>query len=691
MEKFIDYLHKDKNNYFPVFLMSIACIALNLILSFLVGLINVPIWMDTVGTVLAAVIGGYLPGIFVGFFTNLCRGITDFSSIYYGVLNVLIAVAATFMFEKGWLKKVYTTVLFIIVLTLIGGGLGGILPWLLSGFPTSGYFTDLAFDCLDKTITVLLVLLIIKFLPESLKSRLYFYGWRQTPLSDEDIQKVKKIKCRSIFLRSRIILILSVALVILAAAATTISFVLYRNSIIDEYAKNALSVANLAKEYIDPEKIDEYIKLGDFADGYKETEERLEMIRESSREIEYLYVYRIEPIGCRVVFDLDTPELEGANPGALIVFDDSFKKYLPKLFAGEEIDPIVTNDTYGWLLTAYTPLKNAEGECVAYVGTDIAMSILAESQLSFFTQMVFLFLGFVILIVAVVVWFVDYCIVYPIDSITLRTAAFLYNTDEDLSDNVEKIRKLAINTGDEVENLYYAFLKMTEDTMEHVEELDKKTRTISEMQNALIMVLADMVENRDKNTGQHIKKTAAYVEIILKKMREMGLHEDLLSDRYIENVVKSAPLHDIGKIRVSDNILCKPGKLTDEEYEKMKQHTTAGYEVISRVIEQVPDSGYLNEAKELAHYHHEKWNGKGYPDGISGEKIPLSARVMAVADVFDALVSKRVYKDAFPFEKAVDMIRQDAGTAFDPAVVEAFESALDEVRAVASDANDKRD
>jgi HD-GYP domain-containing protein (c-di-GMP phosphodiesterase class II) len=169
------------------------------------------------------------------------------------------------------------------------------------------------------------------------------------------------------------------------------------------------------------------------------------------------------------------------------------------------------------------------------------------------------------------------------------------------------------------------------------------------------------------------------------QMRKDGAYTDQLTDEFCEDVVNSAPLHDIGKIQVPDAILNKPGKLTDEEFDIMKTHAAAGGEIIDQAIAAVSeeDSGYLKEARNLAAYHHEKWNGKGYPDGLSGEEIPLSARIMAVADVFDALVSKRSYKDGFPFEKAVGIIEEGSGSHFDPKIVDSFLKAQDEIRAVA--------
>ena len=195
---------------------------------------------------------------------------------------------------------------------------------------------------------------------------------------------------------------------------------------------------------------------------------------------------------------------------------------------------------------------------------------------------------------------------------------------------------------------------------------------VSNMQSGMISFMAEVVENRDDNTGGHIRRTAEYVEDIAKQLKISGGYNEILTDRYMEDMVVAAPLHDIGKIHIPDAILNKPGRLTEEEFEIMKTHTTAGEELLAHAKEELGESDYLNMAVEMAAYHHEWWNGKGYPYGISGEEIPLCARIMAVADVFDALTSKRCYKSAMPIEKAYAIIREESGTHFDPAVVEAF-------------------
>lgn len=195
---------------------------------------------------------------------------------------------------------------------------------------------------------------------------------------------------------------------------------------------------------------------------------------------------------------------------------------------------------------------------------------------------------------------------------------------------------------------------------------------VSGMQSGMITLMAEIVENRDDNTGGHIKRTAKYVEMIAEKLKERGAYPAVLTDTYVKEMIVAAPLHDIGKIHIPDSILNKPGRLTEEEFAIMKTHTTAGRDLLVQAKAELGEFSYLHMAIEMAESHHEWWNGKGYPAGISGEEIPLCARIMAVADVFDALTSKRCYKDEMPLEKAYAIIREESGTHFDPVVAEAF-------------------
>lgn len=202
---------------------------------------------------------------------------------------------------------------------------------------------------------------------------------------------------------------------------------------------------------------------------------------------------------------------------------------------------------------------------------------------------------------------------------------------------------------------------------------------VTKLKDEMLDGFATMVESRDNNTGGHIKRTKAYVQLILNRMRHDKYYENIITKDYQESVINAAPLHDIGKISTPDSILQKPGKLTDEEYKIMKEHATAGADIILQTFKDLDDEEFKQIAYEVARHHHEKYNGKGYPDGLSGEEIPLHARIMAIADVFDAISQRRCYRDAMPLEECFAIIEKGMGTDFDPRLAQIFLNARDEV------------
>ncbi len=192
------------------------------------------------------------------------------------------------------------------------------------------------------------------------------------------------------------------------------------------------------------------------------------------------------------------------------------------------------------------------------------------------------------------------------------------------------------------------------------------------IQESTIIGMANLIESRDQNTGKHVKRTSIYVELLAKAAQKAGYRSDILTDGYVELTIKAAPLHDIGKIAVSDSILQKPGRLAEEEFECMKTHTTAGGRIVRDVLGNIEDREYIEVASRMAASHHEKWNGSGYPMGLKEDEIPLCARIMAVADVFDALVSKRCYKEPMPADKAFDIISESDRAHFGPELARLF-------------------
>lgn len=214
-------------------------------------------------------------------------------------------------------------------------------------------------------------------------------------------------------------------------------------------------------------------------------------------------------------------------------------------------------------------------------------------------------------------------------------------------------------------------------SLENSQEEVKTTRDVA------IVSLSALAESRDNETGAHILRTQEYVRALANHLSQFDQYKSLLTEDYIELLYKSAPLHDVGKVGIPDNILLKPGKLTDEEFEVMKGHPQIGATALSMAEKQLGSNSFLQLAKEISLTHHEKWDGRGYPNQLKGEKIPLSGRLMAIADVYDALISERVYKKAFSHEKAKAIILEGNGSHFDPALVDAFLAIEEEFVAIA--------
>ncbi|MDR0497766.1 MAG: response regulator [Treponema sp.] len=204
------------------------------------------------------------------------------------------------------------------------------------------------------------------------------------------------------------------------------------------------------------------------------------------------------------------------------------------------------------------------------------------------------------------------------------------------------------------------------------EIIRERTAKLLQLQEGIIIVLSNMIENRDRTMGRHVDRTTAYIKILIKAMEERDVYADEIRKWDIETAISSTRLHDVGKIILSDLLLNKPGKLTDKEYEEMKVHTSEGERIIDEIISFSGDEEFLHNARMFAGYHHERWDGSGYPRGLKGTEIPLQGRIMAIVDVYDALVNRRSYKEPFTEEEAIRIIGDEAGNIFDPKIVEVF-------------------
>lgn len=216
----------------------------------------------------------------------------------------------------------------------------------------------------------------------------------------------------------------------------------------------------------------------------------------------------------------------------------------------------------------------------------------------------------------------------------------------------------------------------------YVNQENPAMKELSRYHDEMVMGFATLIESRDSSTGGHVKRTTQYVKLLAEEVRRRGYYSEILTKDYMDNLLKAAPMHDVGKIAVPDAILQKPGRLTPEEFEIMKLHAPKGGEIIQESFGRMGNEQYLEIAGQIARYHHEKWNGKGYPEGLKRKEIPLCARIMAIADVFDAVSADRCYRPALPLEECFEIIQNGSGQDFDPILVEIFMDLREEVQKV---------
>ncbi len=695
-------------------------IGVNVLLALIGYRLQIPLYLDSTGIIVLSVLGGYFPGIFTAVASNMIFSLFSPNYIFFGTVNALIAIYTVWFVRRKKKLNYQNVLIYIFVIGTGSGILSAIIQWGLFNKPESQSLVllmeamasstgipdflcfipaNIIVNIADKSIGLLLALIILHFVPERVRVRIKESGWRQKPLSDLELENLENWKGPTkITIKVRIAIML-IAMTIASALFTgVVGIRLYFENERNERTHIVETAAKFAAGQVDPEKIGEYIADGRDVSGYEETEEMLYNIRENASGVVYLSIIKYEEDKEIYVFDLDGLEDDeryenelGYSPGDILPLEDAVRPYQEDLLSGNAIPVIETKNVLTWSVSAYSPIVNELGQCVAYARAEASVDYLVGYMRNFQRRVLMMISGVLILLLAVGLWSTSINTTYPIKSIgmSLENIVQAESDQAQMDEAVRQLRAIDIRTGDELEKLYHEICDMAVHQTEQLRSIRRFSEHTAKMQDGLIITMADLVENRDSDTGAHIQKTAAYVRIIVEGLQKKGYYAGKIDSKFISDVVRSAPLHDIGKINISDSILNKPGKLTEEEYEVIKTHTIAGKQIMEKAIDTVGGENYLKEARNMAAYHHERWDGNGYPEGLHGEVIPLSARIMAVADVFDALTSSRVYKKAFSLEQAISMLQDGAGSQFDPKCVEVFVDAIPEIKIILRKYNKK--
>lgn len=700
------FFDKANRNYVKRIIISVIGIAVNVILAYIMHRLGLFLFLDTIGTIAVSALAGLFPGILTAVITNAICMLFNANAIYFGFLNAMVAIFTAWFVRKYSFRKLSKVIIFVLSLALFSGSISTIVNWsLLNGAQIArnsqtvtlfssylrlpmfwAYFLyNILMNILDKGIAFVIAWILLTFVPDEFLAEIENGNWRQRPLESDEIETLNawgKDMRRSMRTGTTMIIFMTSVILVIVTGWSGIHLYFARNKA--SKTIDALNSLKLVVELVDAEEIKSVIKNGSKDEYYLKNKNLLQKVTNSYNSVQSMYLIRFGEKEGQVIYDISTVEAPPREKKTKLEYDERIMPYVDRLLRGEIISPIEHNNIDSWVRSVFYPIEDAYGNCICYVIADVSITYMADYMGDFIIRSLIILLGFFILVIANNMWYTNTLMVYPIRSMAKCVDDFsvLGYEQEQMDKNVKNIRALAIETDDEVEKLYKSICRMTLNLSEQMRDLRRFSDATAKMQDGLIITMADMVEKRDSDTGEHIQKTALYVKIIVEGLKKKGYYAGKITPKFMSDVVRSAPLHDIGKINIPDGILNKPSKLTPEEFEIMKTHTTAGKKIMEDAISTVEGENYLKEARNMAAYHHERWDGKGYPEGLHGEVIPLSARIMAVADVFDALTSPRVYKEAFPLDKALSIITEEAGKQFDPKCVEVFMDALPEVKVI---------
>lgn len=685
-------------------LVIVVSIGLNFGLSYLISAnfhsIGVMLYLDCVFTILVSCIFGYFPGLIVGMGTNLLNCIFDGDSIYYAFISGAIAIFAGLLMRTGMFRKWWGYIIAVLIFSFFGGGVGSVLTYFLYGQSVdvvtpsltadlynnfgftpfwANYVASSLWDMLDKTITMAVVLGVFLLYPNNERALEFFPNTFMLRKPWNVPAKRKFYQHISIHsLDFKIISIMTFAYVLLASSVAMVLGISYQNTAFDEAGDTARQYATAVAYVIDGDEVNlwmshtDEIKAAPTTYGYSHTFAGLESIKLSSDKVLDVYVFTTDG---KTVLDLEYGITALGEP---LHHEEEYEEFLAM---GDINTYFEHNGEHGHFLGYYCPILDGEGNIVAYAVANLDVSMIRIQLMSTVAKIIAIEAFVFIIGGALIIHNIRYFFIAPLQIVDSEMRAYEAIGPRKWLTSKARKQLVKLRGKDEISNLSELCHSTMDLASESILKIEEQAAKLIATQKGVVFALAEIIESRDKCTADHTTRTSHYSGMIARELVKEGKYTEIFTEQFLDDFAIASALHDVGKIKIPDAILNKPGKLTKEEFDVMKEHTLEGEKIIELALKGIGvSSEYLETARQVSGSHHERWDGTGYPRGLKGDEIPICARIVAIADVFDALTCLRPYKEPWPFEKALATIQQESGTHFDPEIVDAFVAIKDEVK-----------
>lgn len=435
----------------------------------------------------------------------------------------------------------------------------------------------------------------------------------------------------------------------------------YSRAVENRYEKLCKSVSEIVADAIDADNVDAWLN-GKNTHAYVQETNKLKKLSKDIINLDSIAIYQMREDGIYTVYNTKPTGIR-SDLGTITSYDSKWYAHKSDFLKGENVDNMLVSDYTGQIRMFCTPVFNSDGVCKAYVCTGISLTAMRAEMFAFirrFSTIILFILG------ALFVFMTVYVRINAVSPIKALNDAMKKTEKEGDMRYMETLSEFQSDGGDEIGNILKSSIKVVSDKNEITEKVKAEQRDVTRAFTTLLKkVGADSV-----NIG-YVDYIGEYAEILCRYMQKTPEFRKELTDEACTNIVIAAPLYNVGNMSLPPEILSKDGKLTDEEFELMKSHTINGARIIEEMSSNTTGAGYFETARQIALFHHERWDGKGYPEGLRGKRIPLPARIVTVLDVFEALVTKQRYREAFSPEAAIDIIMRDKGH-FDPDILKCF-------------------